>query len=94
MVIVIDLETSLVPHSFLQVAVYTPVSFTINTLPVLPVLHVIVLLQFVAVNVAKFASQQIVLSVEIIGASGFPPAAIVITFELKLDPQVLLQVAL
>ena len=93
MVIVIDFETSLVPHSFLQVAVYTPVSFTISTLPVLPVLHVIVLLQFVAVNVAKFASQQIVLSVDIIGEAGFPPTAIVSTFELKLDPQILLQVA-
>ena len=92
-VIVIDFEASLTPQVFVQMAVYVPVSLTISVLPVAPVLHVIVPLQIELVSVAKFASQQIVRLVVMIGAEGFPPDVIVTVADAGLVPQVFLQVA-
>ncbi len=62
-------------------------------MPVDPLLQLIVPLQPVAVNVAFSPSQQIVLSVLIVGTVGVVLVPIVITFELPDVPQLVVQVA-
>jgi hypothetical protein len=90
---VIPCELSLVPHSAVHFAVYVPDSDTCIVRPLDPLLQLTVPLQPEAVKVAFSPSQQIVLSVLIVGIVGVVFVPIIIVFELPEVPQLVVQVA-
>jgi hypothetical protein len=87
-------EAVLVPHSFLQLAVYVPAVLTSITLPLALFDQIIVASHPVAVNLAFAPSQHTVLSLVILGAFGVVPFLIVITSEATLVPQLVVHLAL
>jgi hypothetical protein len=90
---VIPCELSLVPHSAVHFAVYVPDSDTCIVRPLDPLLQLTVPLQPEAVKVAFSPSQQIVLSVLMVGIVGVVFVPIIIVFELPEVPQLVVQVA-
>ena len=91
--ITIGVDDELLPQALLQVAVYVTATFTSIIELVAPVLHVKLPTQPLAFNLAFSPSQQIVLSLVIIGALGLLVWLITIGLLAKLLPQALLHVA-
>jgi len=91
-VMVTELDATLVPQVEEQVAVYVPAP-TWMLVPVALLLQLTVPVQPVAVSVAFSSPQTCVLLAEILGAAGNAPVVIVTELEATLVPQVLVQVA-
>ena len=88
------LEATLVPQVLLHVALYVPATLTCMVLPLAPLLQLTLPTHPLAVNVAFAPSQQMVLSVDMVGAFGLLPVVITTGVEAPLAPQALLHVAL
>ena len=92
-VITIGVVAVLLPQLLLQVAVYVPEVVTSMVLVVAPVLQLKLPTHPLAVNIAFCPSQQIVLSLLMIGAFGLLPVVMMILLDTKLVPQLLVHVA-
>jgi hypothetical protein len=91
-VMVTELDATLVPHEVVQVAVYVPAPTDV-VVPVALLLQVTVPAQLAAVRVAVSAPHNWVLLAEIVGAVGKAPVVIVTAFDATLVPQEVVQVA-
>ena len=90
--IVIEFDAPLSPQALLQIAEYVPTPTEIVE-PVAPVFHFTVPLQPVAVNIAVLFPQSVFVIVAITGTDGTVPTVIMISLDLALSPQVLIQTA-